>query len=144
MIICSFVVFLILLLLYKKWQKTLLGENKNAHTENILPHCAVCCPDILWHFFKIMLSKLRERSTKFTWVTNKQNIVYFLPKAPHLSSLLFSLLKDHSSITSSCFWLFYAHPPNSLMIYSTVNHQEFPFFDPTHPPPWWRNTWMPP
>ena len=30
------------------------------------------------------------------------------------------------------------------MIYSTVNHQEFPFFDPTHPPPWWRNTWMPP
>ena len=92
MIICSFVVFLILLLLYKKWQKTLLGENKNAHTENILPHCAVCCPDILWHFFKIMLSKLRERSTKFTWVTNKQNIVYFLPKAPHLSSLLFSLL----------------------------------------------------
>ena len=31
-----------------------------------------------------------------------------------------------------------------LMIYSTVNHQRLPFSDPTHPPLWWRNTWMPP
>ena len=30
------------------------------------------------------------------------------------------------------------------MIYSTVNHQELPFSDPTHPPLWWRNTWMVP
>ena len=30
------------------------------------------------------------------------------------------------------------------MIYSTVNHQELPFSDPTHRPLWWRNTWMPP
>ena len=28
------------------------------------------------------------------------------------------------------------------MIYSTLNHQELPFSDPTHPPLWWRNTWM--
>ena len=28
------------------------------------------------------------------------------------------------------------------MIYSTVNHQKLPFYDPTHPPLWWRNTWM--
>ena len=28
------------------------------------------------------------------------------------------------------------------MIYSTVNHQKLPFSDPTHPPLWWRNTWM--
>ena len=25
------------------------------------------------------------------------------------------------------------HPPTSLMIYSTVNHQKMPFSDPTHP-----------
>ena len=31
-----------------------------------------------------------------------------------------------------------------LMIYSTVNHQKLPFSDPTHPPLWWRNTWMVP
>ena len=30
------------------------------------------------------------------------------------------------------------------MINSTVNHQKLPFSDPTHPPLWWRNTWMPP
>ena len=30
------------------------------------------------------------------------------------------------------------------MIYSTVNHQKLPFSDPTHPPLWWRNTWMVP
>ena len=30
------------------------------------------------------------------------------------------------------------------MIYSTVNHQELPFSDPTHPPLWWRNIWMVP
>ena len=30
------------------------------------------------------------------------------------------------------------------MIYSPVNHQKLPFSDPTHPPLWWRNTWMPP
>ena len=28
------------------------------------------------------------------------------------------------------------------MIYSTLNHQKLPFSDPTHPPLWWRNTWM--
>ena len=27
---------------------------------------------------------------------------------------------------------------------TTVNYQELPFFDPTHPPLWWRNTWMVP
>ena len=32
----------------------------------------------------------------------------------------------------------------SLMIYSTVNHQKLPFSDPTHPPLWWRNTWIVP
>ena len=30
------------------------------------------------------------------------------------------------------------------MINSNVNHQKLPFSDPTHPPLWWRNTWMPP
>ena len=42
-------------------------------------------------------------------------------------------VRDHSSITSSCFWLF-----------CTVNHQELPFSGPTHPPLWWRNTWLVP
>ena len=41
------------------------------------------------------------------------------------------------------FWTFLG-PPNSLMIYSTINHQKLPFSDPTHPPLWWRNTWMAP
>ena len=54
------------------------------------------------------------------------------------------LLWDHSSITSSCFWVFKAHPPTSLMIYSIVNHQKLPFSDTIHPPLWWRNTWMVP
>ena len=35
-------------------------------------------------------------------------------------------------------------PPTPLMIYSTVNHQKLSFSDPTHPPLWWRNTWMVP
>ena len=30
------------------------------------------------------------------------------------------------------------------MMYSTLNHQKLPFSDPTHPPLWWRNTWMVP
>ena len=30
------------------------------------------------------------------------------------------------------------------MIYSTINHQELPFSDQTHPPLWWRNAWMVP
>ena len=50
--------------------------------------------------------------------------------------------RDHASITSSCFWLFKAHPSTSLIIYSTVNHKKLQFTDTTDPPLWWRNTWM--
>ena len=53
-------------------------------------------------------------------------------------------IRGHSSITSSKRWVGGVRKWQFVMIYSTVNHQEFPFFDPTHPPPWWRNTWMPP
>ena len=53
-------------------------------------------------------------------------------------------IRDHSNIMSSCFWLFLAHPPTSLMIYSKVNHQKLTFSDPTHPLLWWLNTWMVP
>ena len=47
-------------------------------------------------------------------------------------------------------WKFHSNWPsvasatasNENKFYSTVNHQKFPFSDPTHPPLWWRNTWM--
>ena len=42
------------------------------------------------------------------------------------------------------FLAFLGPPTTSLMIYGTVNHQKLPFSDPTHPPLWWRNTWMVP
>ena len=41
-------------------------------------------------------------------------------------------------------FLTFLGPSTSLMIYRTVNHQKLPFSDPTHPPLWWRNTWMVP
>ena len=41
-------------------------------------------------------------------------------------------------------FLAFLGPPTSWMIYSTVNHQKLPFSNPTHPPLWWRNTWMVP
>ena len=41
-------------------------------------------------------------------------------------------------------FLTFLGPPTSLMIYSTVNHQKLTFSNPTHPPLWWRNTWMVP
>ena len=52
--------------------------------------------------------------------------------------------RDHSSITSACFWLFKAHPPTYVSINSTVNWHSLPFSDPTNPPLCWRNTWMVP
>ena len=44
------------------------------------------------------------------------------------------LMRDHSSITSACFWLFKAHPPTYVRINSTVNQQKLylSFSDPTH------------
>ena len=68
------------------------------------------------------------------------NLQVFCLVLSFLVSLFFKSLRDHSSITSSCFWLFKAHPPTSLMVYSTVNHQKLPFSDLTHPLLWWRNT----
>ena len=41
-------------------------------------------------------------------------------------------------------FLTFLGPPTSLMIYTTVNHQKLPISNPTHPPLWWRNTWMVP
>ena len=71
----------------------------------------------------------------FTWLRD-ENIQRY--RTLHLLAWL--LAKGPFDYNVSCFWLL--GPPTSLMIYSTVNHQKLPFSDPTHPPLWWRNTWM--
>ena len=52
-------------------------------------------------------------------------------------------VRDHSSITWACYWIFLG-PPTYVSINSTVNQQKLPFSDPTYPLLCWRNNWMVP
>ena len=64
----------------------------------------------------------------------KQNAFFFSNSCGLLGiTELFTLcIRDHSSITSACFWLFQAHPSIYISIDSVVNQQTLPFSDPTN------------